>query len=327
MDRIARLSNGDRRDLFFETADRKGTTPAVVEKDFWVSLVLKHLFSEERFKRQLLFKGGTSLSKVYGLIERFSEDIDLVLNWDGLIDKDPFGKRSRKQQDRLVAEMLEGADVYVADTILPFLSESLGEFCGCSLNPGDPRKIDVVYPESFPSSYLRPGVVLEIGPRSAWLPNEIHEIRPYTADYFPELFDDPVFEVTATTATRTFWEKVVILHQEAHRAEGTRLPDRQSRHYYDVHMMCLSEVKLFALEELALLEKVVDFSQRFFPRAWARFDLACPGTLRLEPPRHVEAALRADYSDMREMIYGNYPDFDEVMRSIRALQKEVNQVE
>lgn len=83
MEQVARFSTMQRRELFSEAAARLGMTPAVVEKDFWVTWVLDRLFATPTLAHLLVFKGGTSLSKVYGLIERFSEDVDLILDWRG----------------------------------------------------------------------------------------------------------------------------------------------------------------------------------------------------------------------------------------------------
>ena len=105
MDRVARLSPAQRRELFTETAARMGMTPAVVEKDFWVTWVLDRLFAVPALARLLMFKGGTSLSKAYGLIERFSEDIDLILDWRVLSGDDPLAERSRAQQTKLNDEI------------------------------------------------------------------------------------------------------------------------------------------------------------------------------------------------------------------------------
>lgn len=90
MDKFACLSAVQRRELFSEAAARLGMTPAVVEKDFWVTWALNRLFANPTLARLLMFKGGTSLSKVYGLIERFSEDIDLILDWRVLGGDDPL---------------------------------------------------------------------------------------------------------------------------------------------------------------------------------------------------------------------------------------------
>jgi hypothetical protein len=113
MDRVARLPAQQRSELFSETATQKGTTPAVVEKDFWVTWVLSRLFREPDLARLLRFKGGTSLSKVYNLIERFSEDIDLVLDWRVLAGDAPLAERSKTKQAQFNAAINEQAQQYI----------------------------------------------------------------------------------------------------------------------------------------------------------------------------------------------------------------------
>ena len=114
MEGVARLSSQERRDLFSETAARRSTTPGVIEKDFWVTRTLACLFQDDHLAQVLMFKGGTSLSKVYCAIERFSEDIDLVLDWRLLIDENPLAERSRTQQTRLNEMLNKGAQRYIS---------------------------------------------------------------------------------------------------------------------------------------------------------------------------------------------------------------------
>ncbi len=103
-----------------------------------------------------------------------------------------------------------------------------------------------------------------------------------------------------------------------------RKPLRYSRHYYDLAMMAAAPVKDAALADLALLEDVVAFKQRFYRRPWAHYELARPGTFRLVPAEHVLAAVEKDYVQMRNMIFGRYPGFAEIMETLRALEAEIN---
>src|SRR5690606_18281493 len=111
----------DRNELFAVTADQRGMgTVAVVEKDFWVCWTLKRLFEHPELSKQLIFKGGTSLAKVYRLIDRFSEDIDLVLDWRIVSgEQDPLERRSNTKQQRLNAELNEKVRLYISQNMLP----------------------------------------------------------------------------------------------------------------------------------------------------------------------------------------------------------------
>ena len=130
MNRVAALSAEQRSELFALTAERRGMgSAAVVEKDFWVCWALKKLFEHPSLAELLIFKGGTSLSKVYGLIDRFSEDIDLVLDWREVTDEDPMEIRSRTKQGQLNTRINEAARNYISNTLVPMLDEALGSHC------------------------------------------------------------------------------------------------------------------------------------------------------------------------------------------------------
>ncbi len=324
MDRVARLPAAERSALFAETAAKMRTTPAVAEKDFWVTWVLARLFADAGLARLLMFKGGTSLSKAYRLIERFSEDIDLILDWRAVTGDDPWGGRSKAQQEKLNAAINEEAQAFIGGELLTRIAGALGELCQCAIAADDPHVIEIRYPASFPDRYLRPELRLEIGPLAAWLPHEDRMIVSYAAEQFPQVFARRECAVRVIKAERTFWEKATILHHEAHRPEGNPQPPRHSRHYYDLARMAVAPVKNAALANLELLADVVAFKQRFDPHGWARYDLAVPSSLRLVPGRAVLAAVETDYRAMANMIFGAVPAFGEIIEALRVLEEEIN---
>ncbi|MCC6656872.1 MAG: nucleotidyl transferase AbiEii/AbiGii toxin family protein [Rhodocyclaceae bacterium] len=324
MDTVARYSAAQRRELFSEAAARLDMTPAVVEKDFWVTWVLDRLFATPKLAQLLMFKGGTSLSKVYGLIERFSEDIDLILDWRVLGGDDPLAERSRTRQAELNEAINREAQAYIAGPLLANLVAALAGIGECRIGEDDPHVIEVRYPAAFADTYLRPEVRLEIGPLAAWLPHEEGRISAYAAQAFPDVFARRETTVRTIRAERTFWEKATILHQEAHRPEDSPQPARYSRHYYDLARMAASPVKAAALADRELLASVVAFKQRFYPRPWARYDLAMPGSLRLLPGERMLAAVEADYRAMADMIFGAVPNFADIVAQLRALEDEIN---
>jgi hypothetical protein len=181
MDRVARLSAKERAELFSETALRKGVSPAIIEKDFWVCWVLKRLFESEAISRKILFKGGTSLSKVFHLIERFSEDIDLILNWDEITTDNPHDERSRTQQDKFNKEIHAKGCLYLGETLKPEIESLLADMCQVTISDDMPEVICVHYPAAYLETYLRPEIRLEIGPLALWCPNAEHYITPYAA--------------------------------------------------------------------------------------------------------------------------------------------------
>ncbi len=323
MDRVAQFPARQRSELFSETATQKATTPALVEKDFWVTWVLNRLFRNPDLARLLMFKGGTSLSKVYHLIERFSEDIDLVLDWRVLGGEDPMAERSKTKQARFNVAINEQAQEFIGGVLLRMVESALDGVCRCRIGD-DPFVIDINYPAAFPDDYLRSEVRLEIGPLASWLPHEDRSISCYAAEIFPDLFGQRECAVKVIKAERTFWEKATILHHEAHRPKGNAQPPRYSRHYYDLAKMAQSPVREKALADPGLLASVVAFKQRFYPRGWARYDLAKPGTLVLLPEGHVLASARSDYHAMKNMIFGEMPDFEKILAVLRMLQEEIN---
>lgn len=201
MDHIATWSESDRADLMREAGVIKKLPPEVIEKDFWVCWVLDRLFGSPDVEQKILFKGGTSLSKV---------------------------------------------------------------------------------------------------------------------------FNRPACKVKAIKAERTFWEKITILHHEAHRPKSNTQPARYSRHYYDLYRMAQTQVKKDAFADLDLLQAVVAFKDKFYHRGWARYDMAVPGTMKLVPPEHVMKAVERDYAEMQFMIFGDRPSFQDMIQDIQLLEDEIN---
>lgn len=325
MDNVARLTPSERNELFSETAARLGITPAVVEKDFWVSWVLKKLFEDPNLAPLFMFKGGTSLSKVYGLIERFSEDIDLVLDWRQITEQEPFATRSNTQQDKFNKAAVARTNDYVAATLLPALQNLLGEFAACSLDEEKASNIQIAYSAAFPDEYLRPQVLLEIGALSAWAPSELRRISTFAAQQFPELFKQPDCEVRVISAKRTFWDKATILHNETCRPVEKPQNKGYSRHYYDLARLAASPIKREALEDLELLANVVAYKRQFFCHGWSKYDLASPGTFRLVPDGHVSDAVSRDYRAMQNMFFGAVPTMEEILQVLQDLESEINQ--
>lgn len=337
MFKVAQLSADERNDLFSETANEMGVSPAVTEKDFWVCLVLHVLFTSD-LKGKMVFKGGTSLSKVFGAIRRFSEDIDLVLDWTLLgydsseDEKDLWLQRGRDKQQTLNKDANNKASEYIKNEFIPVLNglfkKHLPEIDGlyAELDPEDVHTVRVFYPKAFDIAYIKPEIKLEIGPLASWTPQGEYVITTYAEEHYPiQQFDEEV-RVTAIKAERTFWEKCTILHQEANRPESKLFPARYSRHYYDVYMMCQDEcgIKKCALKDKEILSDVVKFKQKFYHSAWAKYDEATLSQLKLVIPSYNAAALRKDYDEMKEMLFGVFPSFEEIMECIEKLEAEIH---
>ena len=329
MKNISTLPASEREILFRNTAEKTGLTEAISEKDFWVCWTLDYLFHDSRWKDHLAFKGGTSLSKCYDLIHRFSEDIDLILDWRlvGCERDEPWAERSKNQQDKYNKAVDARTVTFLAETFAPqleadFRSRLRDDFV-ISIDPNDLQTVCFAYPRLFSEGAILPMIRLEIGALAAWTPTQEAEITPFAAEQYPQIFQQPSTSLRTVSAERTFWEKVTILHKEAFRTNG-KVPPRYSRHYYDLWCMEQRPVKAAAYADLELLRQVVAFKDRFYPAGSAHYDLAKPGTMRLMPPEDCRAALREDYDHMKNMIFGEKPEFDVILSAIGVLESEIN---
>lgn len=330
MQRFAELPQKDRSDAIVVAAQQLGMEPAIVEKDFWVCWTLDYLFRESSFESSFAFKGGTSLSKGFGLIERFSEDIDLIFDWRllGYGLDEPWEKRSNTKQDDFVAKINDDAARFLQGTLMPEMQDYIEEQQigggSIAIDQKDPQTLRFFYPQSFSDNSILQEIRLETGALAAWTPTTMARITPYIAEEFPDAFKRADAAVRTVSPERTFWEKVTILHKEAFRTNG-RFPSRYSRHYYDLYKLAQSDVKRHALGNRGLLKSVVEFKMTFWRSNAARYDLCTPGTLRLMPPQDAIPLIEHDYASMRNMIFGDAPDFEEMMSGISRLQDEINE--
>ena len=330
MKNIATISIEDRNDLFRNTANKVKMTEAIVEKDFWVCFMLDYLFHHCPWKEKLVFKGGTSLSKAFGIINRFSEDIDLILDWRVLgYDKDePWEKRSNTKQALFNKEANMRAEKFLMETFMPTISEQLSDELQIPVHfyieENDPQTVKFKYPSSFLDHAILQEIRLEIGALAAWTPAKLKTITSYAAQEYPNVFKQANTEILTVLQERTFWEKVTILHREAFRTPDKPFPERYSRHYYDLYRMSQTEVKETALADKELLEKVVDFKEKFYRCSWAKYELATFGSMKLMPPEHNLKTLYDDYEHMQNMLFGEKPSFDEILKAISNLENEIN---
>lgn len=339
MDAVARMDADERRLLFEQTAANKGVQPIIAEKDFWVCWTLKRLFDLPEGHPNFLFKGGTTLSKVYGLTNRFSEDIDLSIDRHNLgfeNERDPANVDGSNKQRRLLDELTEVCRHYIVSKLQPELTakivNELNTESGWAidLDAGNPGVLSFAYPRSEnedweSAEYLKPVVRLEIGARSDHWPASDQALRPYSAEEFPTFFEEPSCVVRALDASRTFWEKTTILHKLFHGGAKQAEKGRKSRHYYDVVQIARSPLCESILSDVALLEDVATHMHVFFPAAWARYDEARPGTLKLAPSNEIAGILEKDYHDMQIMIFdANPPTFEGLVQELRDLEDRIN---
>ena len=330
------MKSEQRAELFAATADRLDIQASLIEKDFWVCWVLKQIFSIESFSDRLLFKGGTSLSKVFGAINRFSEDIDLavdyaMLGFTGLREPTQPGLSKTKRAD-LLAEMLQQCQRYIRNDFQPALADRFTGILGSKMawslmiDEQDSHIVRFQYPTAVQQrvAYVAPQVVLELGTHAEFVPRGEFAIRAFAATEFPGFFEEPEIRVVSLLAKRTFWEKATILHAEYHRAPEKPLPARYARHYYDLAMLARAPLQEDAVSDIELLAQVVRHKQAFYPSAWAQYALAVPGSFRLVPPAARIAALKADYGNMSVMLFGKPPSFESILTTLMDLEQKIN---
>ena len=316
-----------RQELFRETARNMGIHEAIIEKDFWVCLVLRLLFASSRFSSKLVFKGGTSLSKAFKLIDRFSEDIDLILDWRelGYSSVEPWQPESNTQKDDFRKATVLNTCKYLAEVFVPLFQNECEAVLGPLLRiTAKGELVEVAYPKAFENPSILPRIILEIGPLASWIPQVSKTIQPYAADLYPNRFSSPFCSLKVVGAERTFWEKATILHQEFHRPPSKPMPGRYSRHYYDLYRMSLSTVADSALDDISLLHQVVEFKERFYRASWSNLASAKPGSFRLSPPPDRVPVLERDYRLMGSMFYHEEPPFIAILEELAQLERRIN---
>jgi hypothetical protein len=329
----------ERRALVFEQAAAGQAGQSVMlEKDFWVSWLLGLLFADPEIGPNLVFKGGTSLSKVFSIIDRFSEDIDLCLVPEFVgADAERFDALpSRGKRDAAVLEMQRLCAAKVQHILMPRLMATITTQLGqpakdqwLRFELDEDAKSPVVYfryPTLQPDglAYLRREVKLELGTLTDQQPTGRYAVQPLVATLYPQLFDDWQVELTALELERTFWEKATILHSEFHRPPDQPTPLRYSRHYSDMTRLLAHPQASQFLSDHAQCARVVDWKSRVFARGWARYDLARPGSFRLAPPFERQAALAQDYTQMRAMFMSEPPPFAELMERLAQAEAALN---
>ena len=332
------LSDERRRTVCEQAQDTLGLPPATIEKDFWVCWTLKKLFDLPEWGSQLTFKGGTALSKGWALIERFSEDIDIVINRDILgfggdmaPDRAPSKKQTRKRLDALKAASQD----CVNKILLPLLAEAISQEMPAELSwhletdPDDPdgQTLLLAYPTAFADqmAYLQKVVKIELGARSDTDPTQEIDIHPYLEDAFPDLLPQSHFSVRAVSLDRAFWEKAMLLHEETFRPPGKKRQARMARHYYDLYRLINAGIGHKASGDLELFERIAAHRQVYFRYTWVDYDTLHPGRLKLVPPDDQVANWKSDYTAMKgEMFFGETPEFDDLIRTARKFQDEFN---
>jgi hypothetical protein len=329
----------DRANLFLTTANRLGTPIGNVEKDFWVCWTLDALYNRlPAGQPRMLFKGGTSLSKAFGLIKRFSEDIDVTIFRDDLdqaASVEELEALSGKQRQKKLDAIRDACQAYITGPLRQSLSQLVVDATKgagrVEVDRSDPdgQTLLLWYPEVEPrdGAYVQPAVKIESGAKSALDPHKPVSISPYAAEDLPNL-DLEARGVTTIDAERTFWDKVVILHGQRrwfeNRKEMRGGGQRVSRHYYDLHEFMTSDVGAKAVADRVLGADCVAHAKMFFNRPPLDLNLAQPPTFSLMPTDTMRETLERDYSAMSGMIFGEVPPFGDIIESVAKVETIIN---
>lgn len=330
MKRILSLSQ-ERRQLLFETTAREMKISAVVvEKDFWVCVVLNYLMNESKYKDYFIFKGGTSLSKCYSVINRFSEDIDLILKWDkiGFLDEEVYLKRSKTQDAKFEEIMNEKGGLFIQTDLKEDLEKNLTREINNLQIIGDhkdQRILYVYYPTLYEHNYIEGAVKLEIGPVSAKTPIEKHLIEPYCLKYF-NVTQKENFEVDVVSIARTFWEKVLILYSECNRPKEKKTPPRYSRHFYDVYMIYKSSYFNNIIKSKQLFNEVKVFKSKYYRTSWSKIEECRLQNIAIVPSMERLNDIKADYQMMADMFFITPPSFTEIIDGLIELEKTLRKL-
>lgn len=336
MDAYLHLSPADQRATCDEAGRRLSLLPGSIEKDFWVCWILRELFALPDIGPRLTFKGGTSLSKCHGLIERFSEDIDLVIDRTTFDIKPPDetgigGKERARRLESLKKASRDYIHAVLKPAVESFLQAKMPAGRAWSLigqnTPDGSIELLFTYPTALGAQAgLNPVVKIEPGARSDIEPNSSPEVQPFLAGVFPDVLGPGRFAVRTVAPERTFWEKAMLLH-EANFGRKPPVPKPAlARHYYDLFCLIKAGIAERAKNDQALFNAVHAHRLVFFRKAREIQDARKPGSFRLVPADAHRETWRANYEQMREpYFFSDPPAFDEILRVVGEFERQFNQ--
>jgi len=330
IDEWLKLPDETRLRIFNETGRNLGLMPFAVEKDWWVVHSLAVIYTMD-CAGSLVFKGGTSLSKGWNLIERFSEDVDLALDREYLGFSGELGNADVRRLRRKSYE-------YLTETFTPELQEKFAKvgFKDVTIkyrevpnHDQDPMVIEVYYPKlTEEDTYLKPGVLVEVGSRSLKEPFTDRTFATMVAENYPgQPFSDRPITIPTVNPERTFLEKIFLLHEEFQKSTEKRRVNGLSRHLYDIEILSRTEFSETALHDAELYNTIVAHRSKFNRISGVDFANHSPDKISFMTPENVLPDWEADYKQMSEnMIYGEALVFSELCKKLRMLQEKINHI-
>jgi len=324
------LSSEEKKDIIEVAAQKMNVDPVIIEKDWWVVQTLNHLFLSP-YADHLTFKGGTSLSKAYQLIDRFSEDIDVTINKHSL---DPdfniqlFEGLSRKKRDTLLKNLHSKATTFIREAIMPNLQDSMPSSPIFKISESDPLSIEIYYESVLSSklSYIQSRIYVEFGFRGSINPAEQRPVQTYIQDMLGNEIDPLISLVTTLSPIKTFFEKATLLHAEYNRPLDKMTPLRLSRHFYDLFQMHQAGLLESVLDSYEILHEVIKHKNALFASGWVDYFSIVKSGINMTPHEDRISSLQKDYEETKIMIFGNPPHFSELMSVIDEIGFKINEM-
>lgn len=344
MKRFIKLNSSERKNLIQKAANDLGLRFDIVEKDLWVCYVLEKLFSCENLKDNLIFKGGTCLSKAYDAIGRFSEDVDITIN-SNVLEIDGESQKI----DKIKSRNRKAARKFVEEEILPILKTIFDADLGNEnyelvFDEEDRNNITLFF--QFPLSekitlwddfnwdeddwsgetnsydYIKPKIKLEFGALGGIWPSEKKIIQPYAKKILSDYFDE--FEVNTLSIKRNFIEKLLILHSITHRLKEKPINQNYSRHYYDIYSILENGLNIDPTNDLEILEAVVKNKHDFWNESWVDYSKINKfSDIKLIPNESRITEIRKDYKNMEEMFFKDFPKFEEMILKLQDFENSL----
>lgn len=334
MAEFIQLSTAERLEALNLAANTSGYLPHLLEKDIWVVWSLQHLFAGP-YADHLVFKGGTSLSKAYGVIRRFSEDVDLTYDiraiaGDLVGDADTPLPTSRSQEKKWSKVIRARLSEWVGVKIVPRLKYDLEQHGLLATVRAEGDKVFIDYaPLATGTGYVAPAVMLEFGARSTGEPSEPRAIHCDAAKYLQGV-EFPTATPQVMRAERTFWEKATAIHVFCAQGEF-RGGDRFARHWHDVTRLDDAGFADAAIADNALAHAVAEHKSVFFIEKNTHgevidYHAAVAGGLQLVPDDGALTKLAADYQRMVDdgLFLNDVEPFDALLERCRTIQQKAN---
>lgn len=331
------MTDNDRQDIIDYVSGKTGFLRNVVEKDWWVISVLRAIFSLP-YADNVSFKGGTNLSKCWGLIQRMSEDIDIgisreFLGFGGELSKNQISDKLRRASCSFVRNIMSVRNIMRNDVENALVAQGISPDAitvivqETKVSTVDPETIYVAYKSLYGGNgYILPQVKIEVSGRSMTEPVSKVSVRSYISENLPKLtFQDNPVEVNAVIPQRTFLEKLFLLHEEFSKPDSEIRVERMSRHLYDVYNIMQTKIADEALADDNLYDSVIEHRRKFIGIKGFDYDSLRKWTLKITPTGEIRAKWETDYKNtVANMIMGEAPSFEDIMLALEDLNNRIN---